>query len=227
MIEEGSETKPDLVLYGHPFSAYTWKVLIALYAEGTPFEFRIVDADHPDHAEVVRQAGPLAKFPVLADKGNLIFEATSIVEYLSLHRCSNEMIVPTEEDAAIGMRMLDRVFDNYVMGPVQVVVDEYIRHSKNPDSERISEAKDRLERSYAWLEGWLQYYPPMGRITLIECAAAPSLYLAQRVLPIGSEFPVLSRWRKHLLQLPPVARCIEQSKPYEERFPLKPPSDEA
>ena len=31
-----------LALYGHPFSSYTWKALIALYAEDIPFEFRNV-----------------------------------------------------------------------------------------------------------------------------------------------------------------------------------------
>ena len=32
-----------LALYGHPFSSYTWKALIALYANGTDFEFREID----------------------------------------------------------------------------------------------------------------------------------------------------------------------------------------
>src|SRR5262245_44397463 len=31
----------SLALYGHPFSSYTQKVLIALYENGTPFEFRL------------------------------------------------------------------------------------------------------------------------------------------------------------------------------------------
>ncbi|RYD29934.1 MAG: glutathione S-transferase family protein, partial [Sphingomonadales bacterium] len=29
----------SLVLHGHLFSSYTWKALIALYANGTKFEF--------------------------------------------------------------------------------------------------------------------------------------------------------------------------------------------
>jgi len=33
----------SLQLYGHPFSSYTWKALIPLYANGTAFEFRAVD----------------------------------------------------------------------------------------------------------------------------------------------------------------------------------------
>ena len=32
----------SLQLFGHPFSSYTWKVLIALWADETPFEFRML-----------------------------------------------------------------------------------------------------------------------------------------------------------------------------------------
>ena len=56
-----------LALYGHPFSSYTWKALIALYANDIEFEFRMVDADHPENVAFVQSAGPLGKFPVLQD----------------------------------------------------------------------------------------------------------------------------------------------------------------
>lgn len=35
----------SLALYGHPFSSYTQKVLIALYENQTPFEFRCIGPD--------------------------------------------------------------------------------------------------------------------------------------------------------------------------------------
>ncbi len=35
-----------LALYGHPFSSYTWKALIPLYAVGAEFEFRELGPDH-------------------------------------------------------------------------------------------------------------------------------------------------------------------------------------
>src|SRR5688572_16461814 len=110
-----------LALYGHPFSSYTWKALIALYANETPFEFRAVDADHPEHAEFVRTAGPLGKFPVLQDGENVIFESSSIIEYIAQRHGGSELLVPDEPRAALGMRMLDRVFDNYVMNVMQIV----------------------------------------------------------------------------------------------------------
>ena len=211
-----------LALYGHPFSSYTWKALIPLYANRIAFDFRLVDGSEMDHVNFVQSAGPLGKFPVLQDGDNVIFEATSIIEYLAEHHGANTL-VPDDPKAAIGMRMLDRVFDNYVMNVMQIVVNEYIRDGANPDQARCAEAREQLTRTYAWLEGWLQYYPATGHVTLIECAAAPSLFYADWVHPIGAEFPRLKAWRAHLLALPPVARCVDDARPFRDYFPLGAP----
>jgi len=40
----------SLALYGHPFSSYTQKALIAFYENGTPFEFRSIGPETPQHA---------------------------------------------------------------------------------------------------------------------------------------------------------------------------------
>ena len=212
-----------LALYGHPFSSYTWKALIALYANGTPFEFRIVDGDHPDHVATVQAASPQGKFPVLADGDNLIFEASSIIEYLASHHPGAETLIPADPDAAIAMRMLDRVFDNYVMNLMQVAVDEHIANPQAPDRKEEDAVRAKLRRSYGWLEGWLEYYPVSGQITLIECAAAPALFYADWTEPIGEQFPRLGAWRAHLNALPAVARCIADARPYRALFPLGAP----
>jgi glutathione S-transferase len=208
-----------LALYGHPFSSYTWKVLIALHAHEIPFEFRIVDADHPDHAEFVQSASPLGKFPVLCDGENVLFESTSIIEYLSHRYCTVSPLVPDDPDAAIGVRMLDRVFDSYVMAPMQAIVDAFLRSADAPDDVIIAEARDRLRRTYRWLEGWLRFYPASDLVTLIECAAAPSLFYADWVEPIADDCPRLKRWRAHLLAIPAVAQCVDAARPWREFFP--------
>jgi len=212
-----------LALYGHLFSSYTWKALIALYTNGTEFEFRSVDAEHPENVAVVQSAGPHGKFPVLQDGDNLIFEATSIIEYLAKHYPGDDILVPHDLDAAIGVRMLDRVFDNYVMNTMQVIVDEYIAHPDAPDQKLVEAVRAKLRKSYAWIEGWLEYYPVGDQITLVECAAAPSLFYADWVEQIGDEFPRLKAWRAHLLALPPVAQCVEDARPFRQYFPLGAP----
>ena len=51
----------SLQLFGHPFSSYTMKVLIALYENATPFEFRMLDPDHPENgAALAGRALPAA-----------------------------------------------------------------------------------------------------------------------------------------------------------------------
>ena len=220
-----NDRKPatNLVLYGHPFSSYTWKALIALHAEELDFDFRIVDADHPENLDVVRMVTPLGKFPVLGDGENMIFEATSIVEYVGHHYGGLQMLVPKDPDAAIGVRMLDRVFDNYVMDPVQAIVGEHLRAPGSPDATRIADAKARLDDAYRWLESWLQFYPLMDHVSLIECAAAPALFYADWVHPIAETFPRLRTWRAHLLRLPAVAACVDGARPYRRYFPLGDP----
>ena len=49
------------ILYGHHFSSYTWKALIALYASEVAFEVRAVDPQFPEHVATVRAASPLGK----------------------------------------------------------------------------------------------------------------------------------------------------------------------
>ncbi|MDE2403260.1 MAG: glutathione S-transferase family protein [Sphingomonadales bacterium] len=215
-----------LALYGHPFSSYTWKALIPLYACEIPFTFHMLDETTTDTDAwrfVTTRAGPLGKFPVLADGAAVIFEATSIIEHLVVHQPRATGLIPADADAAVQTRMLDRVFDNYVMNVVQGMIGEYI-FKDAPDPAACRRIRDNLERTYDWLERWLAGRPAPGRaITLVECAAAPSLFYADWVHEITARWPRLKAWRAHLNALPAVARCIDEARPWRPNFPLGAP----
>ena len=66
-----------LALYGHPFSSYTWKALIPLYANETAFEFRDLGSGNPDFGAFVAAEHPAGKFPILVDGETTIVEATA------------------------------------------------------------------------------------------------------------------------------------------------------
>ncbi|QGN53272.1 glutathione S-transferase family protein [Novosphingobium sp. Gsoil 351] len=212
-----------LALYGHPFSSYTWKALIALYANATPFEFRMVDPDHPDNSAFVAQASPLGRFPVLVDGSRTVFEATAIIDYLHLRHAGPAQLLPADPEAAVEMRMIDRVFDLSVMDVMQEIVAEHLRSPEDPDPAVASRVHDRLDRSYRWIDRWLGDNPPGDTITLVECAAAPSLFYADWVHRIPPELDRLRAWRAHLLALPPVKRCVDEARPYRAYFPLGAP----
>lgn len=214
-----------LSLYGHPFSSYTWKALIALYANATPFVFHTLDAENPDQARDharVQRGSPMGKFPLLVDGDRELFEATSIIEYLALHHPGPAPLIPSDPDAAISARMIDRVFDNYVMNAMQECVDDAIRHGQVSQAvqQRVDE---RVTRAYRWIDGWLAQYPMPDSISIIECAAAPALFYADWVTRIPAECSRLRGWRAQLLAMPPVARCVEDARRFRHYFPLGAP----
>ena len=67
---------------------------------------------------------------------------------LAKNYANHQLLVPLDPEAAIGIRMLDRVFDNYVMNVMQIVVNEYIRDPQNPDEARCREARAHPARRW-------------------------------------------------------------------------------
>ena len=113
-----------LKLYSHPFSSYSQKVLIALYENDTLFEYR--NLEEPSANAELAALWPLKRFPVVVDGDDTIFEATTIIEYLQIHHPGRARLIP-DGDAGVEARMLDRVFDNYVMTPMQKIVGNQLR----------------------------------------------------------------------------------------------------
>jgi glutathione S-transferase len=209
-----------LQLFGHPFSSYTWKALIPLYAHELPFTFRMLGPDHPENYAVVQERTPAGKFPLLLEDNRTVFEATGIIEYVAATRPECGTLLPADPIAAAHMRMLDRVFDNYVMANMQRVVQAHLAAPASPDQAEITAAGQALARAYHWLETWLKAEGEPQGITLLTCAAAPSLFYADWVRSIAAEdCPHLATWRGTLLALPPVARCVEEARPYRSLFP--------
>lgn len=212
-----------LKLYGHLFSSYTWKALIALYANETPFEFCGVGEGTAANDAFVAAAGPSGQFPVLGDGNVTIFEATAIIEYLDLHHPGPQRFVPADPAAAVLVRMWDRVFDLHVMNTMQGAVAAKIADSELPTDAARDLVREKVLRSYRWIEGWLEHYTQREAITLVECAAAPSLFYADWVIDIPEDCPRLTAWRAHLLALPPVARCVDDARQFRHYFPLGAP----
>lgn len=209
-----------LQLYGHPFSSYTWKALIPLYASALPFTFRMLGPEEPENQAFVQQHTPAGKFPLLVDGETLVLEATGIIEYLAATQPACRALLPADPVAAAHMRMLDRVFDNYVMGNLFRVVQAHLSVPAAPNQTEISAARQALGRAYRWLEMWLETDGEPPSVTLLTCAAAPSLFYADWVLPIAEEnCRRLASWRAVLLALPPVVRCVGDARPYRKMFP--------
>jgi glutathione S-transferase len=214
-----------LALYGHPFSSYTQKVLIALYENGTPFEYRHLGPDTPEHSTEWLRRWPLGKFPLLVDGDRSVVETSIIIEYLQLAHPGPVRLIPADPMAALDVRFLDRFFDLHVMSPMQHAVSGALTGDpvKRKDARVIAEEK--LERAYAWLEGQLagKTWATGDDFTLADCAAAPSLFYADWTLQISQAYPVLRAYRARLLARPSFARAVDEGRPYRSFFPLGAP----
>jgi glutathione S-transferase len=212
-------------LYAHPFSSYCQKVLIALYENAIPFEFRMLGGDEEVAAEHAA-LWPLKRMPVLVDAGRTVLEASIIIEHLALHHPGPVKLIPDDPQEALDVRMMDRIFDNYVSTPMQRIVFDSIRAPENRDRFGVAEAREMLDAAYRWLDDTMRgrEWATGKAFSLADCAAAPALFYADWAHPIGGAFSNVRGYRSRLLARPSYARAVEEARPYRRFFPLGAPN---
>ena len=212
-----------LVLYGHPFSSYTQKVLIALYEHAVSFEWRVLDG--PEAFAELATLWPIGLMPALRDGDRTVAESSIIVEHLDLHHGSSARLLPDDARAALQVRFLDRFFDLYVMASMQKLVGDRLRPEAERDARGVAEARARLDKAYAWLERELagRTWAAGETFGLADCAAAPALFYADWAHPIGETLATLRAYRSRLLQRPSFARAVDEARPFRAFFPLGAP----
>ena len=210
-------------LYAHPFSSYCQKVLIALYENRTPFEYRNLE-DAEANAELTT-LWPMRRFPVLVDGNRTVLEASCVVEYLDQHYPGATRFIPEDKDAALEVRMLDRFFDNYISTPQQKCVFDAIRAEPDRDPFGVEQARSMLETSYAWLDEHMatREWAVGAEFSMADCGAAPFLFYADWTHEIDPVYANVRGYRARLLARPSVKRAVDEARPYRSYFPLGAP----
>src|SRR3546814_11826473 len=103
-----------LIFYGHPFSSYTWKALIALYEKGVEFDYRVLEPDAPQHEKELKTHWPVGQFPLLVPDGAAYFESSILIEYLD-HLVHEQRLTPADFDAATPVEFFHHLFANHVV----------------------------------------------------------------------------------------------------------------
>jgi glutathione S-transferase len=116
---------------------------------------------------------------------------------------------------------MDRFFDNYVMTPMQTLVSDRMRTDTERDAKGVADARKTLDVAYGWLEGRLtpQSWASGSTFSLADCSAAPALFYADWVHPIGDRFPGVLAYRGRVLARPSVARVVDEARPFRNFFP--------
>jgi glutathione S-transferase len=214
----------SLTLHFHPLSSFCWKALIALYENDVPFAPNLVDlSDAAQRAKLVA-LWPIAKFPVLRDDANdrTVPEATIIIEYLSQHYPGKVALVPPDADRARETRLRDRFYDLYVHEQMQKIVGDKLRPEGKHDPHGVEQARARIDTAYGMVERDLESGGPwaMGEaFTMADCAAAPALYYANLVQPLGDGHGRVKAYLARLVERPSFARVLKEAEPYFAMFP--------
>ncbi len=207
-----------LQLFAHPFSSYCWKALIALWENEIDFDYRRLDK--PDTAAEWEALWPLKKMPLLVDRGEVIPEATIIIEHLGLRRPGRVSLIPADPAAALEVRKLDRLSDNYLMTPMQTIVFDRIRPEDSKDPLGVKQARGLLDSAYVWWDRHMTGREwAAGTFSLADCATGPALFYADWVHPIPERYSALRAYRARLLARPSIARAVDEARPFRATFP--------
>jgi glutathione S-transferase len=217
-----------LILWSHPYAAYGQKASVALYELGLPFEPKLVEAANEAVMAEFRALSPFAKMPTLVDTttGTTLYESTIVIEYLD-RLAGGGRLIPADPDAALEARLVDRMVDVYVGGPMNRIIPRKFRPVGNEDPFGDAEDAVVLARAWDWLEQRLSDGRTWGAgesFTLADCGAAPILTYARRLVPFGDR-PLLRAWHKRLMARPSFVRALADAAPFGDLMPAPPAED--
>jgi glutathione S-transferase len=212
-----------LTLYYHPLASYCWKALIALYENDTPFQPHIVDLMDAASAAAFKTVWPIGKFPVLRDEARSVTvpESSIVIEYLAQHHPGPTQLVPSDPDLARRARLGDRFYDRYVNDPMGKIVTDRIRPAGHNDPHGVEEARALLRTALDVVETEMagKTWAIGEAFTMADCAAAPALFYADKVMPLGAAHPRAAAYLDRLMQRPSFARVLKEAEPYFKMFP--------
>ena len=214
-----------LTLYYHPISSFSWKALIALYENGTPFTPRKVDLMDEKENAAFKQVSPIGKFPVLRDenRGKTILESTSIIEYLTHHYPGPVQLAPKDADLALTVRAQDRFYDLNVHLLTQKIITDRLRPAGQNDRFGVEQARALLQTAMRIVDKDMVNKPWAAgdAFTMADCAAAPALfYYNMAVHPLAGSFDNVAAYLDRLMKRPSYARALKEAEPFLKYVPM-------
>lgn len=211
-----------LKLYSHPLASFCWKSLIALYENGTPFDMVMVDLGDPEAKAKFQALWPTAKIPLLDVHGRIVPETSVMIEYLDRRHPGNVVLLSRDREEELEARLWDRVFDLYVMDPMQRFIGQQLRPEAERDARTITDASTTLASAYDLIEKKFdaRTWAAGKNFSIADCAAAPALFYAAIVAPFPSSHTNLAGYFERLMARPSVRRVIGEARPYFKYFPF-------
>lgn len=143
---------------------------------------RLLNLGDPAERAAFLALWPTGKMPLLVDQGRPAPETSIIIEYLQRHHASgSRTLIPHDPDEALQVRLWDRLFDLYVMTPMQALTADLLRPPADRDALSVTRAREALSSAYAWIDQHLEArtWVASDAFSMADCAA---IWLPGRVL---------------------------------------------
>lgn len=213
---------PKLTLHYHPLSSYCHKVLIAIEELGVDVDRQVLNLGDPEERAAHLARWPTGKMPLLMDGFRPVSESSIIIEYLQhRHARPGRALIPEAPDAALDVRLWDRMFDLYVMTPMQQLTADLLRPEAQRDSRGVARSRETLVSAYGFIDRHLagRTWVNGDAFSLADCAAVPALFYAFTYLPLPPAHDHLSAYFERLMNRPSVARTVDQARPFFKFYP--------
>src|SRR5690606_17396628 len=100
---------------------------------------------------------PTGKMPLLIDQGRPVPETSIIIEHLQRHHARpGRSLIPHDPDQALQVRLWDRLFDLYVMTPMQAFTADLLRPEAERDARSVARAREGLLTAYGMIDHHLE-----------------------------------------------------------------------
>ncbi len=211
-------------LHYHPLSSCCHKVLIAVSLLGAEVNLRLLNLGDETERAAFKDLWSVGKMPLLVDDGQTIPETSIIIEHLQRHHAQGgRTLIPQDDaDAALQVRLWDRLLDQYVMTPMQALTADLLRPEGERDALGVAQARERLLSTYALIDRQLQgtrAWLVDSDFSMADCAAAPALFYAVTYVPLPSEHRQLAAYFDRLMDHPAVSLTVDQARPWFRFYP--------
>jgi glutathione S-transferase len=209
------------ILHYHPLASYCWKTLIALHEVDAPFERHIVDLGNAEQRAAFAALWPTAKMPLLVDNGRVVPESSIINEHLD--RLKPGALLPSDADGRLEARLWDRLFDTYVMNPMQDIVADSFRPDGAKHADSVAQAHATLAMAYGMIDRHMgaRKWAAGTSFSMADCAAFPALFYAMTLEPFPAALSNLDAYFERLLERPSIMKTLDEARPYFKFYPYK------
>jgi glutathione S-transferase len=209
------------ILHFHPLSSSCHKVLIALYERAIAFDGQLLDLGNAAARAAFLDLWPTGKMPLLVDGDRVLPETSIIIEYLE-RLPGGAPLLPADPDALLDARLWDRLFDLYVMVPMQAIVADRLRAEAERDAVNVAQARATLAMAYAMIERRMagRSWAAGDAFSIADCAAAPALFYAATLVPFDERQVALRAYFERLVARPAFARVLAEARPYFQYYPM-------